>query len=482
MTRTLVTIVVIIATHVSSLIIAEDAVVYQPPWKPKTGCDVTRLSKTCNHDEKEFYRKWEYRRETNWPIEHAFPAEIKHHQKNLKKESGSKAEWTKQRISILRQIVDQFEYTRMKDIWRTLTPGRRSYKSSCPAPPPSSGDVAAWAPTNADVKWPSSAACTRKEYVPSSWEEHWSKHVEDIADFGGLPGSYLPEALIGWECACTHMRASDAKVNSWLTTWEAREWEGPNAGRVPWAWDVFSYHRIIDTCSPGSDGSGSRVAGYVPIEPLVGALRHPKHHCFRKATGDSPGDKNYMLASSKGEVVPPLHDARKAFFFDLGASLYAEGMGGASQEWFVETYLKRGVHFDRILAWEATPHAPLDIYDSVPAAVVSKLTYFNVPADPKPGAKHNPLRILKEITKPDDFVVIKIDIDTSFVETALLRQIMEEPELHALIDELYYEHHVAASPLHWTDWRESVGDAVLGDSYRNFTRLREVGIRAHPWV
>ena len=44
---------------------------------------------------------------------------------------------------------------------------------------------------------------------------------------------------------------------------------------------------------------------------------------------------------------------RRAFFFDVGASIYNTGAGGASQSWFVETYRRGGVEFDRIFAWEA---------------------------------------------------------------------------------------------------------------------------------
>jgi len=399
---------------------------------------------------------------------------------NLLRESGSKAEWTLKRVSILKQLMAIAEGVAMSEIMRTIKPGRRTYKSGCPTPPAASGDVAVWAKIDAEVKWPTESACIRKEYVPSPWETHWSLHVEEIADFGGLPGSYVPETPIGWECGCKHMRAAEAKIESWLETWKRRDAAAANARQAPWAQDVFSYHRIIDTCSPRSADGSHRIAGYVPIEPLVGVLRHPEHHCTRVATGD----KDYMLAYSKSEVAPPLHlvSGARSFLFDLGASFYSSGFGGASQEWFVNTYAKKGIRFDRIFAWEAIPHAPLDIYKPVPNDVMDRLTYFNVPADPAPGAKHNPLRLLMDVAKPDDLVVLKIDIDTSWVETALLKQIMEDPALHGLIDELYYEHHTAGNPLHWTNWQETVGDTVIGESYQNFTRLREVGIRAHSWV
>ena len=66
-----------------------------------------------------------------------------------------------------------------------------------------------------------------------------------------------------------------------------------------------------------------------------------------------------MQALRKGHILP-MHAAhvfpappRRAFFFDVGASIYNTGAGGASQSWFVETYRRGGVEFDRIFAWEA---------------------------------------------------------------------------------------------------------------------------------
>jgi hypothetical protein len=172
----------------------------------------------------------------------------------------------------------------------------------------------------------------------------------------------------------------------------------------------------------------------------------------------------------------------RAFLFDLGASTYVEGAGGASQSWFVDQFSSRGINFDRILAWEAKPMSDEKIYEAVPPKVVNKLTYFNIPADPSPGAKHNPLRILSEITHPDDFVVLKIDIDRSEIEVPLIHQIIKQASIHTRVDELYFEHHVSRSPMHWRGWGKSVGNATLPDSYRLFSKLRSLGIRAHSWV
>ena len=157
----------------------------------------------------------------------------------------------------------------------------------------------------------------------------------------------------------------------------------------------------------------------------------------------------------------------------------------ASQSWFVGTYKHRGIEFDRIFAWEATPYNDLDIFASMPSEVFDSMSYFNIPADPKIGSKFNPLRTLRDVCKPSDFVVLKIDIDHASVEEKLLRQITEDSYLASLIDELYFEHHVTMSPLMHT-WQDFTGDvsksANISHSYKLFVALRNAGIRAHSWV
>lgn len=265
------------------------------------------------------------------------------------------------------------------------------------------------------------------------------------------------------------MLNGEPAIESWLGSFQERESEPSSAHELRWDSHVFSFHRYTDVCS------ASRPSWKVPIEPLVGFLRHPRHHCFFEALAN----KNYMFPTSINEIFPP---PRKSFLFDLGASTYLSGFGGASQSWFVETYEKYGVHFDRILAWEAAVMNPNEIFREVPANVLNNLTYFNVPADPVPNAKHNPLRILLEITRPEDFVVLKLDIDNSAVETALIKQVLKSTNLLVHIDEVYFEHHVAMSPVHWSSWGDSVGNATLPESYEMFQQLRANGIRAHSWV
>ena len=141
---------------------------------------------------------------------------------------------------------------------------------------------------------------------------------------------------------------------------------------------------------------------------------------------------------------------------------------------------------------------------------ILSLRYFNVAADPTPNAKHNPLTMLRRVAKKSDFVVLKIDIDTAWVEARLISQILEDDTLAELIDELYFEHHVHRTPMR--EWgltmergmanetkhfhrishdakylKQRSGSFVVSDnditaSYMIFHSLWERRIRAHSWV
>jgi hypothetical protein len=82
--------------------------------------------------------------------------------------------------------------------------------------------------------------------------------------------------------------------------------------------------------------------------------------------------------------------------------------------------------------------------------------------------------------------VLKIDFDAPNIELALVDQILETPEVAALVDEVYFEHHVADAPhatyKYATPIEAGTRGASLAHSYELFSRLREAGIRAHSWI
>jgi hypothetical protein len=259
---------------------------------------------------------------------------------------------------------------------------------------------------------------------------------------------------------------------------------------------------VTDRCA-----QQQRPAITTPIEPLFAFLRHPQHACIKRWGVIT--SKDYLVLPLAEEVMRRRHGPRRsrAFFFDLGASLYARGMGGSSMNWFVESFRSHGISFDEIHAWEARRSrnpmgaAPRDVRD---------VTHFynGVPVNSTVGATHNPLRLVDELTREDDFVVLKMDFDQPHMEDELLAQLLGSPRLISLIDEIFYEQVVTGNPLvGMGPWRGAVGpfrgrgaqahglaikpvadrpaDATvvgLAESFALFHRLRTLGIRAHSWV
>jgi hypothetical protein len=119
---------------------------------------------------------------------------------------------------------------------------------------------------------------------------------------------------------------------------------------------------------------GSNIVRYATlIEPLVAALRHPLALCALDKSLERQRllSRDYiMLEPSYGlqqELQPRmLIEHRKAILFDLGASTFLKGWGGASQKVMLESYAAKGVKFDRILLWEAGMVDPKELYRDLP--------------------------------------------------------------------------------------------------------------------
>ena len=234
-----------------------------------------------------------------------------------------------------------------------------------------------------------------------------------------------------------------------------------------------------------------------PIEPLVSFLRWPAALSPGHATRAAIMNKSYYQ-------LAPVRAGSRRFFFDIGASLYsssrAGGDGGSSLRWFWSRYQNltgSPQPFDHIYAWEGQEYNATVLWDSFPAQVVPFVSYYNVRADARPNAKHNPLRVLKQVARLDDHVVIKLDVDHQATQVALIQQVLGNRRISALIDELFWEHEVAGSAMGCPQlWQGRAGQGwstmhfdtsqgrggTLAESYELFGRLRSLGIAAHSWV
>lgn len=247
----------------------------------------------------------------------------------------------------------------------------------------------------------------------------------------------------------------------------------------------FSHFRYRKECN--LTGSRSRLVPAPPsgtadtydmvVEPLVGPLRHPLY-CFNLTLLEA---KDYMFFSDPWlpSVFPT---PMRFFYFDAGASSWDMGTGGASQSWMVAEFTSRWCfQVAGVWAWEIVPQETKRFFSALPPCLPPVYHWFNVAVSPEPSNKQNIWKHLEAVAKPEDFVLVKIDIDHPPTEIPLLRQLLATPSLQALVDELFFEHHVNFFPI-CQSWGTCSDSASYKDSLDLFTTLRKQGIRAHSWV
>lgn len=100
--------------------------------------------------------------------------------------------------------------------------------------------------------------------------------------------------------------------------------------------------------------------------------------------------------------------------------------------------------------------------------------------DPTKGSKLNPLYSILSEYDEDDFIVIKLDVDTASVELPLVEQMLQDDAISSKIDHLYFEHHVFLGELA-NSWARSM-QGTTKESLELFQNLRKKGIVSHFWV
>ena len=230
-----------------------------------------------------------------------------------------------------------------------------------------------------------------------------------------------------------------------------------------------------------------------PIEPLSGVARHPHF-----PTGCAQSDRTHLFDITylvlKNACAERRSVGRRNLFFDLGSSAYdskpvnlKEGSGKFSSiPLFHALYARNCIVFHSIFAWEYTQYYPRSYWSNVPADIKAILHFFNEPvADIGPREHHaekitmNALQVLEDAAMPEDFVAMKVDIDTADVEVPLVWEIVRSPKLASLVDEILFEYHFDVSPNF--GWGRGINHTV-DDALRLMSALRAVGIRSHFWV
>ncbi len=117
----------------------------------------------------------------------------------------------------------------------------------------------------------------------------------------------------------------------------------------------------------------------------------------------------------------------------------------------------------------------------LPEEYISSYHWINAGVSKTEGDRLNPLHSIIKKLHEDDFVVLKLDIDSPSIELPLARELLEDKDglYSKIVDQFYFEHHVHLGELAG-DWRSSMKGTV-SESLELFSNLRKRGIPAHFW-
>jgi len=239
--------------------------------------------------------------------------------------------------------------------------------------------------------------------------------------------------------------------------------------------DQLGFPNGVASLFPG--GQLSHVQGQGYIEPIVPPLRHPIY-----CQGRPPSQLLNLgyLVHDFPTICRSLRRTSRTIFVDMGASLQYHSTGEQPAVYLTTLYRHFGIPFDHIYAYERTPTPPEKVFDKLPDDMRAAYHWINVGVSPDPHSNQNPWKMLRKAFTKDDFIVVKLDIDTSAVEIPLVVQLLESPDLHELVDQFYFEHHVNMEELA-PDWKQSRNGSIY-ESLHLFHELRKRGIAAHSWV
>ena len=254
----------------------------------------------------------------------------------------------------------------------------------------------------------------------------------------------------------------------------------------------------LTTTTENENGNNYNNGGGGFIEPFLPPLRHPEF-CYddsssnsRTSSGRSNNNKlldmGYLVHDFAALCRNKLHKHSRTVFVDMGASLAYHTTDGSSKSKYPPTvtllklYKKFGFVFDHIYGYELTPSDPTKVYQQIPDEFKAAYHWYNVGVTSDPTSYSNPLKMILDTYTPDDFVVVKLDIDAPHIEIPLAKSLLlhHQKQLANLVDVFYFEHHVTMRELA-PAWKDTM-EGSIQDSMEFFTSLRQHGIAAHYWI
>jgi len=343
-------------------------------------------------------------------------------------------------------------------------------------------------------------------YTPAPLELIWAAQAPA---FAGRECAQIAEERALWQAQLDGVRASagasadasaGASAKGGSRTGGAKGAETVASGAAPVAAAGAAAAVAADTWSLMTYRNDAGAELSVALEPLAGLMRDPRPTCDslhlhpRKAERhlDSRDltllDPAFYAAVAARLLHPPAAPSGaeaaaarpRALLFDLGATRW-DPQHVTGFRWTVETFERLGVTFDRIFAWEAVPISTVDFFGPMPLHLASRTHLYNTPvARPGHGGVADALAVLREVARPQDFVVFKLDIDADVLEEEIALTLLQDDALAARVDVLFFEHHSdthgVMNPSWGDDLRRSLHESIL-----LFQAFRKRGILAHSW-
>ncbi len=296
-----------------------------------------------------------------------------------------------------------------------------------PALPPSSSHAPLASSSALAAQPPPRPRVVNVTYHPSAYEREWARIV---AQPGGVSALAVCPLLGG--------AAHKGRVESVLRVLDAQNEE--EAGRAPLGATERALDAVEAEAGEGallshmeyalSDGTAVRVR----MEPLVGLLRDPRQSCpegsrspWQPPVADMlHGDmRQWLVLDGRRQA---LHAGQKAVLMDMGASTW----GHTGARWLSNRLAQHGMTYEHIWSFEAQQRPISEFLKGATLADMARIHYYNVPV----GSAVDPWALLKSTVKPEDFVSVKLDIDAKGIEIPLAYQLLGDPELLALVDEV----------------------------------------------
>jgi hypothetical protein len=220
-------------------------------------------------------------------------------------------------------------------------------------------------------------------------------------------------------------------------------------------------------------------SGYV--EPLIAPLRHPKV-CFPTPEDKHIMNMGYLVHDFAAMCRHNLKPNSRTVFIDMGAALDFHGTEITPAVYITKMYQSFGFHFDHIYAYEVQQKDPNDVYSRIPNDLKAAYHWYNVGVNATVDHPNNPLHTILQKYNEDDFIIVKLDIDSPDIENPMAEFVANggiNNTLANLIDAFYFEHHVNLAEMA-PYWKKTMRGSVQ-HSLQIFQQMRKIGIASHYW-